>query len=75
MFESKYQAIRLWGQMLGSFPYYIEREQREAEAAHAPLDVIYERSTGDWVRLCDIENTDAKHKIYDQLLSYHTRDQ
>jgi hypothetical protein len=75
MFKSKYQAIRLWGQMLGSFPYYIEREQREAEAANAPLDAIYERATDDWVRLCDIENTATKHRLTDQLLSYHTRDQ
>jgi hypothetical protein len=38
-----YKHIAAWGQMMGSYQYYITGEQEKAAAANAPLDAIYFR--------------------------------
>ena len=37
-----YEAIKLWGILLGSFDYYIQNEQKKAFKDNAPLDAICE---------------------------------
>lgn len=39
--SAKYPYLVMWGQMMGSFSEYIERELQKAERLKAPEDVIY----------------------------------
>lgn len=49
MFKHKpheYKAIREWGKMMGSYPYYIRMQQELASQEDAPLDAIYRSDKG-----------------------------
>lgn len=55
-----YLAIRLWGQKLGSYGYYIEDQVNQARKDNAPQDAIYKRDNGTWARLSDIKDLDKR---------------
>jgi len=71
IFNSKYQAIRIWGQHLGSFDYFIENEQAKAEAADAPLDALY-KDGNTWVTIADLENKNNQRHVINKLMEYYT---
>jgi len=72
MFDSKYQAIRIWGQHIGSYEYFIENEQAKAEASDAPLSAIYRREGANtWTTIADIENANISASIFTKLLEYY----
>ena len=70
IFASKYQLIRIWGQELGSFGYFIENEQAKAESDNAPLEAIYQRD-GQWVTIHDVNNKDVRRRVLNKLLEYY----
>lgn len=63
---SDYTAIALWGEELGSYPYYIEGEQARACAEGAPLNAIYKHD-GEWRTLDQMQNLSLKAKLEAQL--------
>jgi hypothetical protein len=60
-----YKHIAAWGGMLGSFQYYITREQEKAAAAGAPLDVIYFQTAeqAESSRLCGVDCHAGWHRF------------
>ena len=84
IFNSKYQAIRIWGQWLdsqkvslfglqhlGSFDYFIENEQAKAEAEDAPLEALY-KDGNTWVTIADLDNKNNQRHIIGKLMEYYT---
>lgn len=71
IFNSKYQAIRIWGQHLGSFDYFIENEQAKAESEDAPLDALY-KDGSTWVTIADLENKNNQRHVINKLMEYYT---
>ena len=72
MFDSKYQAIRIWSQHIGSYEYFIEDQQAQAEASGAPLTAIYKREGANtWTTIADIENKNISRSILTKLLEYY----
>jgi hypothetical protein len=63
---SDYTAIALWGEELGSYPYYIEGEQARACAEGAPVNAIYKHE-GEWRTLDQMQNLPLKAKLEAQL--------
>lgn len=55
-----YKYIRAWGQMLGSFPSYIEGEVERAKRDHAPQTAIYRRQDGSWATFEGIQRKDTR---------------
>jgi len=70
IFNSKYQALRIWGQDMGSSANHIENEQAVAEASNAPLDAIFRRD-GVWLTLTDMPNKNKQRGIMFKLLEYY----
>lgn len=56
MKPSEYKCIRMWGQMMSSYPYFIESEQAAAARDNAPVDAVYRGRDGKWVRFADVTN-------------------
>ena len=72
MFDSKYQAIRIYSQHIGSYEYFIEDQQAQAEASGAPLTAIYKREGANtWTTIADIENKNISRSILTKLLEYY----
>jgi hypothetical protein len=46
-----YRALKAWGIMMGSLPYYIRSQQQKAWEDRAPIDAVYFRDEKGWVRL------------------------
>lgn len=63
MKDFDYIYIRAWGQMMGSFPYYIENQVSLARHAGAPENAIYQNMVGEWVTYDEITNEDAKAQV------------
>jgi len=62
--ESKpYPAVRIWGQQLGSYGGYIQRQVDLANAENAPADATHRRADGSWATLSDMENTPLLKRI------------
>lgn len=55
--DERYPEIRKWGNELGSFNYYIENQQLQAEADGAPSDAVYRRDNGTWATRSEIEKS------------------
>lgn len=52
MNPSDYKHIAAWGSIMGSRPYYIANEQRQAAQEGAPLDAVFrDGQTKEWVRV------------------------
>lgn len=50
-----YWAIAVWGEMLGSYSYYVEAQQKKALEEGAPLDAIFKRHDGSgWARASEL---------------------
>lgn len=66
---SKYRGILLWGQQLGSFDYYIENQQLQAEKDNAPEDALFKRQPPDesWVCVSDLR---AEHPFRAQYMDF-----
>lgn len=45
----RYPYIRVWGERLGSYPYYIEAQKEEAAKDNAPGTAVYKNAQGRWV--------------------------
>ena len=71
IFNSKYQAIRIWGQHLGSSDYFIENEQAKAEAADASLDALYKEGNT-WITLTALGHKHKQRSIMIKLMEYYT---
>lgn len=57
-----YKHIRAWGQMMGSYPYYIKNQQQEAFEDNAPIDAVYKR--GDtWHCFSEVTSIDTRNTI------------
>jgi hypothetical protein len=54
MKEYDYPEIRKWGKKMGSFPYYIEQQVRQARKDKAPQNATY-KSDGKWATTDDIK--------------------
>jgi hypothetical protein len=64
-----YKAIRLWGENLGSYEYYIENQQRRAAEDGAPVDAIYFNDTlKRWMYVRDLFDDHPFHEQYKQYL-------
>jgi hypothetical protein len=61
-----YLAIKLWGQNLGSYAYYITGEQEAAANMGAPLDAIYRDTENKWVCVSDLR---ADHPFRNQYVA------
>lgn len=55
--------IPLWGQVMGSYAYYIHGELEKADKDGAPWDAIYERD-GEWFTARSIQNTELKDRLF-----------
>jgi len=54
--KNSYNAIRAWGQILGSYQYYTEDQIETARADNAPNNAIFKNyTTGKWDTINDIE--------------------
>jgi hypothetical protein len=62
-----YLAIRLWGENMGSYGYYISTQIEQAREDDAPDDAIYKGRDGVWKRLSEIENTDLRDTLMDKI--------
>lgn len=60
---SDYTAVALWGEVMGSYPYYIEAEQIRASNDGAPLSAIYKRDNGRWATVHEIQNESLKAQL------------
>jgi hypothetical protein len=61
-----YKGIKLWGEHLGSFEYYIESEQARAAHVQAPVDALYYDPNEDkWICVSDLH---SKHRFRDIYL-------
>ena len=58
-----YKAIAFWGNVLGSFDYYIKRMQREACADNAPLNAIYKLQDGGWATTDRVSNENTRRDM------------
>lgn len=65
MKPSDYKAIAMWGKQLGSFAYYIKREQKKAAKTNAPVDSLYERD-GEWTCVSNLSPDHPFRKLYNQ---------
>jgi hypothetical protein len=70
----EYVGIRVWGQTMGSYAYYIENEQRRASEDGAPVDAIHERTglggehTGKWMTVSNLAPDHEFRRIYAEAL-------
>jgi len=62
-----YKAIALWGKQVGSYQYYIDRDQKKAAAADAPTDALYERD-GTWRTVRDLAADHPFHHQYEEFI-------
>jgi hypothetical protein len=62
-----YACIRAWGKMMGSYRYYIQSQISLARAEGAPDDAIYRRQDGTWARLREVENSDTKRWVENEV--------
>lgn len=76
----QYRAIAIWGQMLGSYGYYIKEQQARAAAEGAPLTAIFERMAsdgsgraGEWAIVEEVQNPDALARLV-RGLAVHAAD-
>lgn len=61
----KYPYIVAWGQLLGSYGYYIEKQCRTAEKDNAPSDSIFRNDDGTWRIL-----SECKKETQDEVEQY-----
>lgn len=62
-----YSYIRAWGQMLGSFRYFIDGEVEKARASNAPATAIYRKQDGSWAVFEDIQNDETRALVQRQV--------
>lgn len=63
---SDYKHIRAWGEMMGSFEYYIKNQQEQAATDNAPLTAIYKR--GDkWSTFDEVESEATRWVVKQKL--------
>ena len=55
-----YIWIERWGKFLGSFDYYIKREQAKALNENASLSATYKREDGSWATINNVTNSQTK---------------
>ena len=67
MKNNDYTLIRLWGQQLGSYQYYIKDRVAEARADRAPQTAIYKKD-GKWFTLDDVKNLSTLRSFIYQLI-------
>lgn len=58
-----YKYIRAWGQMLGSFPSYIEGEVERAKRDRAPQTATYRRQDGSWATFEQVVNKETRNTV------------
>lgn len=58
-----YAYIRAWGELLGSFPYYIEGEIEKARRDRAPQTAIYRRQDGSWATFEEIRSEGTRGDV------------
>lgn len=62
-----YVCIALWGEALGSYPYYIEEQQIKASRDGAPLTALFKRDDSTWATLQEMQNLELKAQLEAQL--------
>jgi hypothetical protein len=60
---NEYVNIARWGQMMGSFRYFIEAQQEKAASDGAPIDAIYEKD-GVWHTLGEMGKGGFAHNYF-----------
>jgi len=62
-----YKHVAVWGRQMGSFAYYIKRQQELAFEAGAPINAIFERyandgsgPTGEWATADTIQDDERR---------------
>ena len=69
----KYPYIVAWGWMLGSKSYFVDDECWRAEQDGAPTDAVYKsHSTGEWVRVGELQNAEARVRLEDRVAGRRT---
>ena len=59
-----YLYLRAWCQMMGSLPYYVEAQLKQARTDKAPADAIYfSLDSNSWKRYDDVTNTLTRSAI------------
>jgi hypothetical protein len=61
--SKEYRAIKAWGQLLGSLPYYVASTMDRAQKDGAPADAIFQDETGRWHTVRDINSKDTLQAI------------
>lgn len=58
----QFPFIAKWGQIMGSYDYYIDNQCRLAKEDNAPANAIYERD-GKWRTTDDVTSPDMRYKL------------
>lgn len=61
--RNRYPFIVRWGQLLGSYPYYVDQQCDEAAADNAPENAVYKRDDGAWQTTDAIVNPTTRHEL------------
>ena len=55
-----YKHLRAWCNMIGSFPYYTERQVDQARRDKAPADAVYTDATGQWIVYSEVTDPSTR---------------
>lgn len=61
--ENEYPWVRKWGALLGSHPYYIERQVHQAREEGAPQDATHRNHDGGWYTIADVKNNETRRQL------------
>ena len=64
----KRKHLWVWDTMMGSYQYYKEMMQAQAEEENAPLDAIYKGRDGSWVTASMLGQN---HRFWDEFRRYY----
>lgn len=70
-----YDYIRAWGQILGSYPYYVSGEIEKARKDNAPYDAVYNGhdAIGSWHTFESIKSDQTKERVQRLVDTYRTK--
>jgi hypothetical protein len=65
-----YHHIRAWGELLKSFPYYIQTQQELAAREQAPVNATFRRDNGTWATADEITRPGVQGYINSKAEEY-----
>jgi hypothetical protein len=61
--QPDYPYIRRWGQLMGSYRYYIDGQVGQARADNAPTNATHRRQDGTWATTDDITRAQTRREL------------